>query len=173
LDLPLSDEPIDPNAQYIRPAKAFAAVKAMTKIPDPSAPRSWTEAMKSPEASQWLKAAQEEIMLLKSKNCYTLVRKSDTNRRPTPGQWIFKKKVLEDGNFRYKARWVIRGNQLSESHWEAHNDTYAPVVSAPTSRILFITYSTQSLARLTSGRRLSISQWKAARHGVHATANRF
>jgi hypothetical protein len=124
----------------IRPAKAFASVQIAAYDTDLSAPKSYKEATQGPESAQWRAAMQAEIDLLYQKNCWDLVRSSDMppGVRAIPGQWVYKKKQNDkDGPIRYKARWVIRGNQLSDSYFEHDHDSYAPVVSATTSRILF------------------------------------
>jgi hypothetical protein len=47
------------------------------------------------------------------------------------------KKINEDGSIKFKARWVIRGNMLSDTYFKQDRNTYALVVSQTTSRILF------------------------------------
>ena len=133
-------EPLTDQDLPVRPAKAFASVQIAAYDADLSAPKSYKEATQGPESAQWRAAMQAEVDLLHQKNCWDLVRSSDMppGIRAIPGQWVYKKKRKdEDGPVRYKARWVIRGNQLSDSYFEQDRDSYAPVVSATTSRILF------------------------------------
>ena len=82
---------------------------------------------------------QAELDLLNQKNCWDLIRRSDmsSGSRAIPGQWVYKKKLNDDGSTKYKARWVVRGNLLSKENFEFDRDTYAPVVSPTTTRILF------------------------------------
>jgi hypothetical protein len=133
-----NDQPITNQDFPLRPAKAFASIQISTAI-DHANPKSFKAATQGSESAQWSKAMQTEVDLLRQKNCWDLVRRSDipSTSRVIPGQWVYKKKQNDDGSIRYKARWVIRGNLLSDSHFEQHHDTYAPVVSPTTSRILF------------------------------------
>jgi len=132
------DEPLTDADSPLRPAKAFAAVQIKALAND-STPKSFKAAIQGPESAQWRAAMQAELDLLNHKNCWDLIRRYDmsSGSRAIPGQWVYKKKLNDDGSTKYKARWVVRGNLLSKEHFEFDRDTYALVVSPTTTRILF------------------------------------
>jgi hypothetical protein len=125
---------------WVRPAKAFKAFAALTKTANLSAdiPRTYKQAMASPERDPWLEACRREYQGLIDRATWDLVRIEDVpiGLRPIPGKWVFDKKLQNDGSTRYKARWVIRGN-ISNGHAHLFGDTSAPVAMASTKLILF------------------------------------
>ncbi|KAJ9253689.1 hypothetical protein DTO212C5_9256 [Paecilomyces variotii] len=126
----------DPTGVWRRPANSMK-VYAISFKEEQSTPRSFKAATTGPEATQWWAAMRKEIDLLVQRKCWHLVRRDElpSGTRPIPGRWVYKKKEAPDGSTVYKARWVIRGNVLDDTTFDMV--TYAPVVSAATTNILF------------------------------------
>ncbi len=97
-------------------------------------PSSWTEAIHSPEADKWRKAAEEEYQSLQENQTWNLM-KLPVGRQAVTSKWVFKKKRDEFGNVsRYKARLVARG--FTQRHGIDFEETFAPVVRFETIRTL-------------------------------------
>ena len=118
-------------------------------------PLTYKEAVEGPEGRQWLAAIIKELLSLKKLGVYTILRRGTGIRRNPAGKvikskatsaalkaasaidkviaskWVFKKKILHDGSFRYKARLVIRGDLQRDDV-----ETYAPVAMSTTVRAL-------------------------------------
>jgi hypothetical protein len=78
---------------------------------DDTAPLSYQQALKSPEAAQWRKAVKEELASLLEKGCWIYI--------PYPKEWVkalrahlvLKKKTHNGEVVRFKARLVFNGSQ--------------------------------------------------------------
>jgi hypothetical protein len=116
------------------------------KKEDPDQP-AWHEAMKSPEAENWLEAAEVELTDLQEKQkTWTEMHKKDLppGANPLPGTWALKVKRYPDGRFRkFKARYCVRGDKQLEG--VDYFQTYAPVVSWLTVRMLLIVSAVSNL----------------------------
>ena len=79
--------------------------------PEPFEPRHFKEAMSDPDSDKWMGAMKEEFSSLQENKTWILVdRPSD--RRVLPSKWVYKHKRGPEGQIiRYKARWVVRGDQ--------------------------------------------------------------
>lgn len=134
---------------WLRPAKGFkiasiatAAAAPHTKNPSSSAeddtPYSYKQAVSRPDAQKWKAGMEKEIQQLKEKNCWRLIKRSDvpSGHKVITGRWVYKKKQIGDTpldqDYQAKARWVIRGNLMDKDFMES----YAPVVSEPTTKLL-------------------------------------
>jgi hypothetical protein len=98
-------------------------------------PRSYKEAMESPEASFWKAACDEEMSSHNQHGTYE-VTDCPAGVKPIPCKWVFDVKTDETGVIvRYKARLVAQGN------WQVpgvdFGETFAPVCSAATRRVFF------------------------------------
>ena len=72
-------------------------------------PRTFAQASKSPDAPQWIKAAQEEINSLYANGTWEVV-KLPPGKKAIGSGWVFKVKRNADGSVeRYKARVVAKG----------------------------------------------------------------
>lgn len=84
--------------------KAFGAA-----VRPKDAPRSFKEAMSSPDHEKWMEAAQIEIDALIANGTWELVKLPD-NRKAIGSRWVFLVKRKADGSIdRYKARLVAQG----------------------------------------------------------------
>ena len=124
----------------LRPARGFAAYTASSS-PAEKIPRSYSDAMRRPDRNKWLAAMEREMEKLTNKNVWDLVRKEELppGTRVYPGRWVFniKDELDPDDPKYYKARWVIRGNLVDHRQMQYDYCTYAPVVMAATTRLLF------------------------------------
>ncbi|KAI1001584.1 hypothetical protein K3495_g6616 [Podosphaera aphanis] len=100
-------------------------------------PKSWTEAMKSPDASLWMKAAEAEFTSLipTSTTRITDQKNVPKNRAILTGEWVFKRKTHADGSLdKYKARWTARG--FTQRQGIDYFETFAPTPQSDTIRLL-------------------------------------
>ena len=100
----------------------------------------YTEAMASPDAEGFREAMQLEIDQLQSMQAWIVVPRQkaiDMNKKVIDSVWAFKRKRYPDGLVKkLKARLCIRGDQQKEG--VDYFDTYSPVVSWSTVRLLLI-----------------------------------
>ena len=89
-------------------------------------PRNLKEAMASPHAAEWKKAAESEYQSLISNQTWDLVPLPQ-GKTVVGCRWIFKVKRKADGEIdRFKARLVAQG--FSQEHGVNYQEVYAPVV---------------------------------------------
>jgi hypothetical protein len=89
-----------------------------------------------PESQLWKEAMNKELQQLHDKGTYEIVAKATIEGKIIPTTWVFKRKRLPDGTiYKYKARLCIRGD-LQAPQLD-RNDTYAPVASWDTIRLMF------------------------------------
>ena len=114
--------PIDnPN-----PSAHFAAVEIE--------PNSYKEAMASAQASEWVKAMDEEMMSHRKNGTWTLVEKPP-KAKVLDTRWVFKVKRLQNGTIeRYKARLVIKG--YKQRPGIDYTETFASVCRYESIRLL-------------------------------------
>jgi hypothetical protein len=109
-----------PQHAHVAIDHALAAAEAMSG--DPS---SYKEAMKSPDATKWKGAADEEYNSLLGNGTWT-VCKLPPGANAIGSRWVFKTKRDETGEIvRYKARFVAQG--FSQVPGQDYLETYAPV----------------------------------------------
>jgi hypothetical protein len=105
---------------------------------DPDRP-SYREAMLSEDAEGYGKAMGEEVKGLEKQETWEFFPRSQVpkGKRVLPGIWAFLKKRFPDGRVRkLKARYCVRGDLQTEG--VDYFETYAPVVSWSTVRLLLI-----------------------------------
>lgn len=112
------------------------AVTALNKaLSHEAIPNGWKEAMKSKDAHKWQKAAKDEFRSLMTNNTWTKVT-LPTDRRALPARWVFvHKRDLNNAIIRWKARWVVRGDQQKDGI--DYNDTFASVVKPMSYKTMF------------------------------------
>jgi hypothetical protein len=99
------------------------------------APRTFKQAMKSPDAAKWLQAAKTEYNGIIKMNVFELVpRPNDKNI--VGSTWNFRVKLDDKGNVaRYKARLCAQG--FTQEEGIDYDETYAPVAKLNSLRTLF------------------------------------
>jgi hypothetical protein len=97
-------------------------------------PRSYNEALRSPDARHWQEAIQDELQALKQKGVYEITQ-CPLNRTPIPCKWVFAIKRDNTGKVkRYRARLVAGGHRQQAGI--DYNATFSPVVNTTTRRLL-------------------------------------
>ncbi|KAI0998773.1 hypothetical protein K3495_g9424 [Podosphaera aphanis] len=102
-------------------------------------PQTWDEAMTSPEASHWKRAAEEEFQSLKQKGSIRIIPHSQLpkGRKPMKCKWVFKKKFLANGDIeKYKARCTAKG--FTQRQGIDYHETFAPTPRPETGRIILV-----------------------------------
>ncbi|KAE9064384.1 hypothetical protein PF010_g28627 [Phytophthora fragariae] len=94
------------------------------------APTTYQQAMKSKEASEWVKAMNSELKAHADNGSWRLIRRT-AGVRPIGCRWVFAKKRNEHGRVvRYKARLVAKG--FKQNFFE----TYSPVANMNSIRVV-------------------------------------
>ncbi|KAF1323990.1 Integrase catalytic core protein, partial [Globisporangium splendens] len=97
-------------------------------------PKSYKQAMASPEAIHWRLAAESEYSSLIENKTWTLVT-LPPNRKALKCRWVWTKKYKGDGKLdRYKARLVIKG--FLQKYGIDYNEIFAPVIRMEVLRLL-------------------------------------
>lgn len=98
-------------------------------------PRHYKQAMEDSDREEWEKAMKEEYGSLEENNTWNLVDRPN-DRRVLPGRWVYRHKRGSKGQIiRYKARWVVRGDQQKEGI--DFTDTFATVVKPMSYKLIF------------------------------------
>ena len=104
-------------------------------LPDP---KTYEEAMASPDKKMWIEAMNEEMKSLKENNTWELVEVPQSERKDVHVigcKWVYKKKLTSSGEIeRYKARLVAKG--YSQQYGIDFHDTFAPVMKYKSMRIM-------------------------------------
>ncbi|KAK3006459.1 hypothetical protein RJ639_015697 [Escallonia herrerae] len=99
-------------------------------------PRTYSEAMLSPDAPHWKEAVNNEIESIMQNYTWELVDLPHGNK-PLGCKWIYKRKMKADGTIeKYKARLVVKGFRQKEGL--DYFDTYSPVTRITSIRILIV-----------------------------------
>ncbi len=97
-------------------------------------PKTYKEAVRSPQATHWKQAMQSEFEALENNDTWTLVDKPK-DKNVLPGKWVYKVKYGADGQVdKYKARYVAKG--FAQIEGLDFFETYAPTCKPETFRIL-------------------------------------
>ncbi|KAK3035210.1 hypothetical protein RJ639_034598 [Escallonia herrerae] len=130
----------DPSQEEDEPRRSKRARTSTSFGPDfltyllENEPRTYSEAMSSPEAPHWKEAVNNEIESIMQNHTWELVDLPPGNK-PLGRKWIFKRKMKADGTIeKYKARLVVKGYRQKERL--DYFDTYSPVTRITSIRIL-------------------------------------
>jgi hypothetical protein len=116
------------SPEGVLPHEYFAYVSKKQGY-DPDAPN-FTQAMRSAQVEEWIKACTAELAELALRGTRTEIHKNDLplNANDLPGTWAFKVKKYLYGRFRkFKARYCVCGDKQIEGI--DYFQTYAPLVS--------------------------------------------
>lgn len=120
------------NEDYYLEVVVDHAMLAATNVIYESAvePRSYAEAMRTPERNEWRKACEEEYASLIQQGTWTLVDRP-TDKRVLKATWSFKNKRDSTGHIaRRKGRWCVKG--FAQKAGLDYTETFAPVAMAKT-----------------------------------------
>lgn len=98
-----------------------------------SVPKTYKEAIKSPESVSWKEAMDEEINCLKENETFTLTELPE-GRNAVGGRWVYTMKEDSNGSKSYKARYVAKG--YSQIKGVDYNETFAPTANITSIRVL-------------------------------------
>lgn len=103
-------------------------------------PQTIKQALRGPEREYWLRAIWEEISNLRRSKTYVsrLTQDKtleDEQDRLLGCKWVFKKKIGDGGEIRYKARLVAQG--FTQREGVDYNEIFSPTVKFATVRTLF------------------------------------
>jgi hypothetical protein len=100
-----------------------------------SLPKSFQDIRGRPDADEWYKACDQEIMSLHKHGTWTLVNSTPAQSQTLGSLWVFRIKYYADGSIaKYKAQLVARGSfQILGIHF---NETEAPVAKHTSLRLL-------------------------------------
>lgn len=105
---------------------------AHTKMP--REPRSYKEAMESPEKNSWILAMKDELKSIEDNNTWELTD-LPSNRKSVGSKWVYKRKTDDKGNvIRYKARLVAQG--FTQKYGVDYDEVFAPVARSTTMRLM-------------------------------------
>ena len=118
------------------PVTHLALLAAPMRKPGFEEPKTFSQAMKTPNANNWRQACIDELSSHEDNGTWSLV-----DRPPSAsvikGRWVFKVKTTADGTpQRFKARWVAKG--FTQRHGLDYDDTYASVVRSSSIKTLLI-----------------------------------
>src|SRR5882724_10112167 len=113
-------------------------------------PKTYREAIESPEGPLWKEAMDYELSKLKEMNMWSAIDKKDIPHEAQilPGMWVHLVKTLESGEQRFRSWWVIRGDKQNSDL--PLSDTFTPI-----SRITLL----QILLALATVRDMRIFAW--------------
>jgi hypothetical protein len=111
------------------------SVELYTSANSSNEPRTYQEAIDSPDSDKWRDAMADELNSLESHGTWEIVDRPQ-GRRVISSKWVYRVKYDADGNVsRHKARLVARG--FTQVHGVDYTDTFAPVTRLETLRLLF------------------------------------
>tara|TARA_R110002050_G_C8950037_1_gene513235 strand:- start:112 stop:3054 length:2943 start_codon:yes stop_codon:yes gene_type:complete len=101
----------------------------------PATPKTYLQAVKSPQSDQWNSAMRKELASLQQHGTWHLVPRTK-DMVVVRSKWVYKIKLDERGAIeRYKARVVAMG--FTQTYGVDFDDTFAPVLNSVTRRVLF------------------------------------
>jgi len=103
---------------------------------DPGEPKSFADALNSPDRLKWLNAIRAEIQNFMKRKAWKPMPLSilKGGQRPISVKWVFKKKHEQDGSVRFKARVCARG--FTQVPGVDFNLTHSPVATEVSIRLV-------------------------------------
>ena len=96
-------------------------------------PRTYDEAVSSPDSTQWKNAMKEEIRALEENDTYELTPLPE-GRSPVGGRWVYTVKLGPNNEEKYKARYVAKGySQIQDIDYQ---ETFSPTARITSVRML-------------------------------------
>ena len=131
----LLDPSVTESDPYHKLIEDFHPLTYMSKMVSNDTPN-WNQAMNGPQSAGYWKACEIEVDTLTKKDAWKIVDR-DQGMNVLPSTWSFKCKRFPDGTVKkLKARFCVRGDKQIEG--KDYFETYAPVVSWATVRLLLI-----------------------------------
>ena len=96
-------------------------------------PKSYQDAISSPEFSKWIEAMNEELDALWDNETFELTPLPE-GRTSVGGKWVYAIKLDPNGEEKYKARFVAKG--YSQAQGIDYHETFSPTVRITSVRIL-------------------------------------
>ena len=96
-------------------------------------PKTYKQAIRSPDADKWKEAMDDEIDSLRENNTYDVVP-LPIGKVAVGGRWVYAVKVDPGGNERFKARYVAQG--FSQIEGCDYTETFAPTAKMSSVRML-------------------------------------
>jgi hypothetical protein len=130
--MPIQNRPIF-DSIVVEPPPALQVFASYSTLPDGNPP-TLADALRRPDAHEWVKAMQEEMKSLEDNKTWTLCE-LPCNRKCIGTKWVFKTKRDGNNKFqRYKCRLVAKGySQIAGIDFDK---TFAPVVRIESVRAL-------------------------------------
>lgn len=114
-----------------------------TNVAEYAVPLSYQEAVKGPNAEQWIEAINSELEAHNENQTWVLVERK-TGMKTIDSKWVFKVMKDADGNiYRHKARLCARG--FMQQHGVDYLETFSPVVRYDSLRVLLAVVAAQDL----------------------------
>ncbi|KAK8544330.1 hypothetical protein V6N13_100559 [Hibiscus sabdariffa] len=114
--------------------KVFVARTGVFLEKETNEPKTYQEAVASPDSEKWLEAMRSEMDSMSENQVWTLVEPPE-GIKPIGCKWVFKKKTDMDGNVQtYKGRLVAKG--FRQIHGIDYDETFSPVAMIKSIRIL-------------------------------------
>lgn len=106
-------------------------------------PRTYEEAIHSPDAEQWMQAMDEEMRSFRDHNVFTLVQKEPW-MKIIGGRWVYALKRGPDGRIvKHKARYVAKG--FTQRYNIDYKETFAPTTLSSSVKVILSIISSEDL----------------------------
>ena len=103
--------------------QVFANLDFSFKSSDVVVPKTYKQALASPESQKWRSAMDEEMSALRENNTFSLVE-LPPGKSVVGGRWVYALKNSVDGSDIYKARYVAKG--YTQVYGSDYFETFSP-----------------------------------------------
>lgn len=126
--------PITPCKTPVRKTQKHVHTALSACLQEDSTPKTFSDAIASPEHDKWRKSMQEEFNSLLLNQTWDVVN-LPANRKAIHTRWVYRIKKNEAGHItKYKSRLVAKG--FSQKYGIDYFETFSPVAKATTFRLL-------------------------------------